>query len=142
MESSNIFSDGIDLEGRLDLLTPRVKKESYYQTLIENILGGSHQYIKRIGFTDVTIHNAHIEIKDGPKYHQACGQLLKYHLVCPRDHRVVILFGRLPVSLDFLRTFFSHTIATHVLYFDSVDNLHPIYRGSDLTSPYFRKSPM
>lgn len=126
-----------NLAERLRMVTPRIKKESYYQTLMENLLGGQHHYIKEAGFTDVTLANAHVEIKDAKKYHQACGQLLKYHLADPRDYLVVVLFGAMSTSVEFLRLFFSHTIATHVLYFDDDDNLNPIYKSTGTKSPYW-----
>lgn len=139
MQTTSLIRNGVQVSGRadkLELITPRVKLEQYYQTIIENISGGSHRYIAGIGFTDVTLANAHIEIKNARNYAMTAGQLLKYHLGDPRDNRVVILFGPLTVSPDFLVSFFSHTIATHVLWFDQDDNLHPIYQKR-VTSPYW-----
>src|SRR3954466_5423410 len=108
-------------ERKLHLLIPRVKRESYYQTLLENLLNSEHHYLGGAGITDLTLNNAHVEIKEGRKYNQTCGQLLKYHLARPRKYLVAVLFGPLP-DRDFLCLFFSHTCVTHVLHFDAADN--------------------
>ena len=141
-EMMHSINHGVQVQDRsaqemLALLTPKRKTESYYQTLTENILNGGHLHIHSVGFTDLTLENAHVEIKHGPMYHVTAGQLLKYHLARPRQFRVAILFGRIPVDINFLREFFSHTIVTHVLYFDDSDNIIPLYRCTGTTSPYW-----
>lgn len=137
-----ILAHGIDIAGRadkLELITPRVKLESYYQTLVEGLLKTGHHHVRGVGFTDVTLDNAHVEIKNARRYHETPGQLLKYALADPRPYYVVILFGQHTVTLDFLAEFFSHTIVTNALWFDEHDNLHTIYRSTGTTSPYFER---
>lgn len=139
---NSILTNGINISDRpdkLQLVTPRVKLESYYQTIVERLLSCGHLHIKGAGITDITLDNAHVEIKNARRYHETAGQLLKYALVDAREFYVVILFGQHPVSLDFLRAFFSQTIITHALWFDEDDNLHPIYRSTGPISPYFEK---
>jgi hypothetical protein len=133
------FSAPERIADRLALVTPKVKREAYFQTIVENALGGTHRHIPGSGFTDVTLANAHVEIKEASKYHQTPGQLLKYHLIEPRPYLVVILFGRLPVSEEFLRRYFAETHVTHVLRFDDADNLVPLFCATGKTSPYFSR---
>ena len=123
-------------EEMVRLLTPRVKRENFYQTILENILGSGHQHIPKAGFTDITLANGHVEIKEASNYHQTVGQLQKYQIICPKPRLVVVLFGKIK-DRELLRDFYRETPITDVLYFDEDDNLIPLYRATRTVSPYF-----
>lgn len=125
-------------EEKVALLTPRIKQESYYQMILENILGQGHKYIRRAGVTDISLLDTHVEIKVAHRYHESAAQLLKYNLLSPKSYLVVVLFGPIK-DREFLRKFFRNTCVTHVLYFDKEDNLIPLYRSTGTISPYFAK---
>jgi len=124
-------------EEKLALVTPKVKREQYYQTLLENIIDAGHLYIAGTGWTDVSLEACHVEIKDVKHYSQAVGQLLRYAIMEPRAFLIVVLFGKMR-DIDVLINFFRHTDIHYVFYFDDDDNLIPLYRSTGTVSPYFR----
>lgn len=73
------------------------KKESFYQHIVEEYLGGTHLKVED-GITDVTTDEIHAEIKEWSSYKNVVGQLKYYNLCAPRKKLQAYLFGTYPKS--------------------------------------------
>lgn len=78
---------------RNELLKYKTKRnEDFYQVIVENWLGGSHETLS-VGVTDVTTDTVHAEIKSWKEWKYALGQLTAYQDDCPKEQLHVYLFG-------------------------------------------------
>jgi adenylate cyclase class IV len=79
-----------------------VRKEQFYQALVEEYLQGTHKRLmykgKCVGVSDVTTQNVHAEIKHFDNYKEALGQLLWYNCNDQGKELHLYLFGRHPVD--------------------------------------------
>ncbi len=104
------------------------RNESYYQHLLETLLGATHMHIPDVGITDITTSDTHVEIKDWKRYHQVPGQLATYQQAVPRVNSVVYFFGAMPsynrfISIRSLMT--RHNISMYSIDSDDVITEHP-----------------
>ena len=60
------------------MLSPEGRKERYYQAILEAKLKAGHMRISKVGETDITTDDAHIEIKKWKDHDKVIGQLFRY----------------------------------------------------------------
>ncbi len=104
------------------------RNESYYQHLLETLLGATHMHIPDVGITDITTSDTHVEIKDWKRYHQVPGQLATYQQAVPRVNSVVYFFGAMPSYNRFLsiRSLMTrHNISMYSIDSDDVITEYP-----------------
>lgn len=78
---------------KLELMYYKSKNnESYYQKLLETILGAGHKRLK-CGETDITTDDFHAEIKQSGDWKGAIGQLFCYNKHDPKKEMRLYLFG-------------------------------------------------
>jgi hypothetical protein len=82
------------LQQQVDILSLR-KKESLFQSILEDHLKGCHRKVKS-GITDVTTDCFHAELKEWCSWKEAIGQLLSYNIDDPKSELRVYLFGKPP----------------------------------------------
>lgn len=67
--------------------------ESFYQSILERYLEGTHKKILNVGVTDVTTDTVHAEIKAWNAWKSAIGQIQAYNTAEPRTEQHIYLFG-------------------------------------------------
>jgi len=72
------------------------KAERYYQNLLAAKLGFGHCPISRVGVTDITTPDTHIEIKNWKYFDDVPGQLARYQKALARPNQCVYFFGEEP----------------------------------------------
>ena len=93
---------------RTELAFVRNKKtEKFYQTILEDLLKGTHQRLS-CGETDITTDTFHAEIKHWESWKHAAGQILAYNNEDPKDELRVYFFGKYgkknkALALDFYK---------------------------------------
>jgi len=95
------------LEQQVELMKTK-KSEKFYQSILEEYLGGTHMSIDGIGTTDITTDDMHVEIKEWKEWKAALGQILAYNHGEKRDKLAVYLFGpkcvRYSFAIDCMQT--------------------------------------
>lgn len=100
------------------------KLERYYQNFLAAKLGYGHCPIERVGVTDITTPDAHIEIKKWADYQMVIGQLAKYQQALPRTKKAVYFFGDEPGNERFGQIVALMKDADVEMYsFDANDNI-------------------
>ena len=69
------------------------KNEPFFQTLLEQHLGGTHKTLYN-GITDVTTNDLHAGIKEWKCWKEAVGQLTCYNKADPKPRLALYLFGK------------------------------------------------
>lgn len=91
--TSNKLDDKLKkLQDQIDFLKTN-RKESFYQTIVEEYLQGTHKKLKRC-VTDVSNDRVHAEIKKWDCFLEAIGQLTYYNWVDPKEELHIYFFGR------------------------------------------------
>jgi len=108
------------------------KAERYYQNLLAAKLGFGHCPISRVGVTDITTPDTHIEIKNWRDYDDVPGQLQKYQKALKRPNQCVYFFGEEPGNERFGQIIELMKDANiEVFSFDSNDHI----RKHDIVEP-------
>ena len=95
------------------------KNESFYQMVLEHILGGKHKLLN-CGITDITLNDTHIEIKEWCVWKEAIGQLLCYNFEDPKPNLHVYLFGK---PLESKRSIIFNTFKhNNIIPFECINN--------------------
>lgn len=69
------------------------RDEKFFQTLLEEHLGGKHKKLLT-GVTDITTNKFHAEIKQWISWKAAIGQLIAYNIEDPKEEMRMYLFGK------------------------------------------------
>lgn len=77
-----------------------MKKEAFYQRILEQHLEGSHATLRGFGITDITTNNRHAEIKNWAHWKQLVGQVLTYNFASPRPELQAYFFGDIPKNVE------------------------------------------
>ncbi|KAJ3030821.1 hypothetical protein HDV00_008641 [Rhizophlyctis rosea] len=89
-----------ELEGKFAALQQEIraksKDERHFQAILQRELNSGRMRVQRLGITDITTDDAHIEIKRWNRFHEVPGQLAKYNQGAPRQVQQVYFFGQTP----------------------------------------------
>lgn len=115
------------LAQQLELLKVK-KSEKFYQSILEEHLGGKHLAIPGIGTTDVPTDDMHVEIKEWKDWKAAIGQILAYNHGEKRAKLAIYLFGpkceRYP---DAIKCIQSLGISAYELACDAIEQIVTVY---------------
>jgi hypothetical protein len=102
-EVDSLRRDLDDVKDQVEKLTKTLsrfvvseRKEKYYQAILEKEFQAGHLRIVRVGETDITTEDSHIEIKRWSDSDKVMGQLRRYQRSVKKARLCAYFFGRRP----------------------------------------------